>query len=152
MPKTIIIRHKKERKSKCSLQPLVEHKDMDFYTYPHNLPEIPNNYIRLDVNAPVLSRQDAEQGLLLLDGTWKLVEPMNKRYAHIPGRSLPILKTAYPRVSKVFNDPDGGLASIEALALSYFILGKEWQSLLDGYYWKNQFIELNQDFFNTVPS
>ena len=147
--KTIIIRHRKERKSKCSLQPLVGRDDMDFYTYPHHLPEVGAGYVRLDVNAPVLSPADSEKGLLMLDGTWKLVEPMNERYAHIPGRSLPVLKTAYPRISKVFEDPDGGLASIEALALSYFIMGRKWQHLLDEYHWKREFLDYNSTFFKT---
>jgi pre-rRNA-processing protein TSR3 len=144
------VRHRKERKSKCSLQPLLNHEGIEFFTYPHHLPTVPENYIRLDVNAPVLSPEDADKGLLLLDGTWKLVEPMNKLYSHVPGRSLPPLQTAYPRVSKVFNDPDNGLASIEALALSYYIMGRPWEDLLEEYHWKERFIELNRDFFATA--
>lgn len=147
-PETIIIRHRKERKSKCSLQPLVGQEGVDFYTYPNDMPEVPINYVRLIMNTPLLSSTDADSGLLLLDGTWKLVEPMNERYSHIPGRSLPHLKTAYPRSSKLFDDPDGSLSSVEALALSYYIMGHEWRSVLDDYYWRDGFLEMNREFFN----
>ena len=149
-PSAILIRHRKERKSKCTLQPLVDREGFDFYTFPGNLPEISTNYIRLAVGAPMLSPKDSDKGILLLDGTWKLVEPMNERYSHVEARSLPILQTAYPRVSKVFEDPDGGLASIEALALSYALLGREWRSLLDGYHWQADFLRLNASMLDQL--
>ena len=54
----------------------------------------------------------------------------------IPGRVV----TAYPRASKVFDDPEQGLASIEALYLARRILGDDDPTLLLGYHWKDQFL------------
>jgi pre-rRNA-processing protein TSR3 len=54
----------------------------------------------------------------------------------IPGQ----LATAYPRTSKVFEDPAAGLASIEALYVARRLLGDDDPSLLDGYHWKEQFL------------
>ena len=55
-------------------------------------------------------------------------------------RSLPKgLVTAYPRVSKVFEDPREGLASIEALSLAQKLMGHDDLSLLDNYRWKEAF-------------
>jgi pre-rRNA-processing protein TSR3 len=50
------------------------------------------------------------------------------------------VRTAYPRVSKVFDDPTAGLASIEALYLARKLLGDDDPSLLDGYHWKAPFL------------
>ena len=50
------------------------------------------------------------------------------------------VRTAYPRVSKVFDDPQQGLASIEALYLAKRLLGDDDASLLDGYHWREEFL------------
>ena len=40
---------------------------------------------------------------------------MEKSFAHVPVRSLPSLTTAYPRHSKINDDPAVGLATIESI-------------------------------------
>jgi pre-rRNA-processing protein TSR3 len=50
------------------------------------------------------------------------------------------VSTAYPRTSKCFDDPAQGLASIEALYLARALLGDKDPSLLDGYYWRDDFL------------
>ena len=45
-----------------------------------------------------------------------------------------------PRVSKVFDDPDRGLASIEALYVARRLLGDDDRDLLHGYHWKDEFL------------
>lgn len=67
--------------------------------------------------------------------------------AGIPVRSLPPLRTAYPRSSKVSDDPDGGLATIEAIYAAYRLLGRDTTSLFDHYLWGQQFIEQNEQFW-----
>jgi len=58
-------------------------------------------------------------------------------------RSIPGgLRTAYPRVSKVFDDPAGGLASIEALYVARKLLGDDDPQLLDGYHWQDDFLAI----------
>jgi pre-rRNA-processing protein TSR3 len=56
-------------------------------------------------------------------------------------RSIPSqIRTAYPRTSRVFEDPPQGLASIEAVYVARRILGDDDPSLLDGYHWKQAFL------------
>ena len=56
-------------------------------------------------------------------------------------RTLPAVATAYPRVSKIAEDPHGGLASVEALYFAKLLLGERDDSLLNAYYWRETFIE-----------
>jgi len=56
-------------------------------------------------------------------------------------RSLPDVATAYPRVSKVAQDPLAGLASVEALYLARVLLGVRDDTLLEQYHWREQFLE-----------
>ena len=144
IPLSIIIRHPKERLSKCSLTPLQNHPNITFYTAKPNFSFDATNHILLAVDAPPLSPQDQPYPLLLLDSTWKLLPDLEKSIHGTPiRRSLPLppgLTTAYPRVSKIFKDPACGLASIEALYLALRILGHDDPSLLDHYYWKSNFL------------
>ena len=52
----------------------------------------------------------------------------------------PGISTAYPRVSRNFPDPDGGLASVEALYVALRILDDDDPSILDGYHWRDEFL------------
>lgn len=148
-PPTTILRHRRENLKKCSLRGLEGRKDIHFFTYPKDaLPDL-SGYVVLTFDAPELSQEDAGRGLFLIDGTWKYAEKMAKIVPHerlIP-RSLPSsLRTAYPRRQDDCPDPDRGLASVEALYAAYHILGRDTTGLLDHYYWKDRFLELNIDF------
>ncbi len=112
---------------------------------PHVGPESLDGYVRLGFGGPALSTDDATHGLLVLDGTWRLVDPMEQAFADVPVRSLPELQTAYPRTSKLFEDPDGGLATIEAIYAAYRLMGRDADSLLAEYRWANEFVSLNAD-------
>lgn len=144
-PPTVIVIHPRERRSKCSVEPLRGKEDFVFWKFPERGPEPIDGYIRLGMNGPELSADDASHGLLVLDGTWRLAQKMEPFFDELPVRTLPAWETAYPRVSKVFNDPMGGLATIEAIFAAHTILGKDTSGLLDNYYWAEQFLELNQD-------
>ncbi|MBD3674175.1 MAG: hypothetical protein HUJ26_11690 [Planctomycetaceae bacterium] len=143
-PPTIIVVHRRERRSKCSVEPLRENPEFQFLTYPQDEDPIPANYIRLGIGGPILSQEDAESGLLVLDATWRLVEKMEKRYADVPVRSIPTYQTAYPRVSKVHDDPSAGLATIEAVYAAYRHLGRSTDGLLDHYQWAEEFLAKNE--------
>ena len=131
------------------MQPLLGKKGFCFYTYPGKLPDF-SDHVRLSVDGKLLTKKDAARPILLLDATWRKVNPMNRLFAHVEARSLPELKSAYPYVGKFYRRPDGGLSSIEALAAAFFILGREnWEILLEDYYWKEEFLELNKGFFNS---
>ncbi|WP_063710484.1 ribosome biogenesis domain-containing protein [Schlesneria paludicola] len=145
-PQTIIIVHPRERRAKCTVHPLRQRPGFQFYKHPR-VPQELTGYVRLGLGGPLLSEADKNSGLLVLDGTWRWVEPMERLTASVPVRSLPALTTAYPRSSKVSEDPDGGLATIEAIYAAYRLLGRETTSLFDHYRWGPQFIEQNQQFW-----
>lgn len=143
-PPTIIVVHRRERRSKCSVEPLREREGFRFLTYPQEDDPIPENYVRLGIGGPMLSKADEESGLLVLDATWRLVEKIEKRYADVPVRSIPDYQTAYPRVSKVHDDPSAGLATIEAVYAAYRHLGWDTEGLLDHYQWAEEYLERNE--------
>lgn len=141
-PPTIIWRHRKENLKKCSLRGLEKRADLRFYKYPtQELPPL-EGYLLLAVDAPVLTREDAESGLVLLDGTWRYVEKMAGQLPPMKKRSLPPVPTAYPRRQ----DEERGLASVEALFLAHHILGRPTEGLLDHYLWKDKFYLAYQNF------
>ena len=145
-PVTIIVVHPRERRAKCTVQPLRQQSGFQFYKHPR-FPQNLDGYIRLGLGGPVLSSEDQGAGLLVLDGTWRWVEPMERLVATLPVRSLPPLVTAYPRSSKVSENPDGGLATIEAIYAAYRLLGRETTGLLDHYRWGAAFVEQNAQFW-----
>jgi pre-rRNA-processing protein TSR3 len=147
-PPTIVIRHRLENLKKCSLRGLETRPDFIFFTYPYQtLPNL-QNYIILTLHAPPLTLEDAHHGLLILDATWRYAAKMIKPLELQPQflyRSLPAhYRTAYPRRQHDCPDPERGLASIEAIYLSYQLLQRETKGLLDNYYWKEQFLRINQ--------
>ncbi len=143
--KTVILRHRRENLKKCSLRGLETLPDLSFYTYPvDQLPDY-STFLLLKVGAPPLEKKDAERGLFLIDGTWRLAQVMEK---HLPwkmeARSLPgHYRTAYPRRQTDCPDPDSGLASVEALYIAHLLLGRSTEKLLDAYHWKKLFLEIN---------
>lgn len=150
-PPTVIVVHPRENRKKCSVEPLRGQPGFEFATYRPDNPVAVSaqQYVRLGIGGPILSQSDKHSGLLVLDGTWRWAEAMEAPYQHIPIRSLPEWRTAYPRVSKVFEDPAAGLATIEALWLAYWCLGRDTSGLLDHYRWGPQFLELNRERMGT---
>ena len=151
---TIILRHRKENLKKCSLSGLEDREDFLFYTYPKDTLPLLSNYIFLHMDGPCLSSKDSEKGLILLDSTWKYAERMEKTLpSRITKRSIPNeFTTAYPRKQEDCTDPKRGLASIEALYIAYLALGRSPEGLLEKYYWKEKFLEINQQQLEGLPS
>lgn len=147
-PVTIIVRHRKENLKKCSLKGLEDREDIDFYTYPYcEIPDL-SHYCMLTIDAPPLQKGE-KYGLFLIDATWRLAETMKKNLT-LPTirRSLPELQTAYPRRQ----EEKRGLATLEALFAAYRILERPIDGLLDNYYWKDDFIRSNHEWFDlSVP-
>jgi pre-rRNA-processing protein TSR3 len=138
----VIIRHPKERKSKCSLEPLRDRPDLRFLTSGPGFTFDATGLILLALDAPVLSSRDAHRPLLLLDSTWRLLPSLMSIVQGEPvRRSLPTtLRTAYPRVSKIHADPACGLASVEALYAARWLQGRPVAGLLDDYHWRDTFL------------
>lgn len=142
MKSAAIIRHPKERRSKCSLTPLEGRPDIEFFRARPGWSFDASGHTVLGLDAPVLSEADAGRPLLLLDSTWRLLPQVEACLAGVGvRRSLPAVPTAYPRVSKVVEDPLGGLASVEALYFARLLLGQRDDSLLESYYWREVFLE-----------
>lgn len=141
---TTVIRHPKERISKCSLRFLHDRPEMTFLRGKPELKFDATNFLLLAVDAPPMSLEDAGHPLLLLDSTWRWLPQLEECVVGEPiRRSIPGgLRTAYPRVSKVFDDPAAGLASIEALYVARKLLGDDDPELLEGYHWKDDFLAI----------
>jgi pre-rRNA-processing protein TSR3 len=150
---TTVIRHPKERLSKCSLEPLRQRQDLclpDGQPAVHFLKARPalsfqaDGFTLLSLDAPPLSLDDGGRPLLLLDATWRLLPALKRCVKGKPVcRTLPgHYKTAYPRLSKLdaVANPEGGLASIEALYLAWRLLGHDCPQLLDDYHWRAEFL------------
>jgi pre-rRNA-processing protein TSR3 len=139
---TTVIRHPKEKIAKCSLRFLHERPEMTFLRGRPGWQFDATGFLLLAVDAPPLSPADAGHPLLLLDSTWRWLPQLLACVAGAPiRRSIPGgIQTAYPRVSKVFEDPAAGLASIEALYLARKLLGDDDPGLLEGYRWRDEFL------------
>lgn len=144
---TVVIRHRKENLKKCSLRGLEGREDFRFFRYP--MQEMPNltGYVMLAMEGEELSEADAGLGLLLVDATWRYAAQMCAaidKEIILPKRTLPKrFRTAYPRTQTECPNPEEGLASVEALYLAFLVTGRNPEGLLDHYYWKNRFLELN---------
>lgn len=141
-PSTIILRHRKENLKKCSLHGLETRDDFRFYTYPRDPYPNLEGYILLTLDAPPLTREEGDHGLFVVDATWRYAEIMLRQVDdHILRRSIPRnFRTAYPRCQSQCPDPEYGLASVEAIAVAYYIFGREYHSLLEHYHWREEFL------------
>ena len=153
-PPTLVIRHRKENLKKCSLRGLENRPDFSFLSYPiEELPSL-DSYVLLTIDAPPLDSSDAQNGLLVLDATWRYAEKMFdwvQQKASIKLRSIPPqCRTAYPRCQTACPFPEQCLASIEAIYIAYTILKRDPSQLLDQYYWKEEFIRKNKSFLDSL--
>jgi ribosome biogenesis protein Tsr3 len=89
-------------------------------------------------------------GIATIDCVWRRLDGLIRR---VQG-PLPILaripagfETAYPRRSEKDFDPEGGLATIEAIFVSAALLGNWDVSLFSEYYFGRKFIEMNKNRF-----
>ncbi len=139
---TIILRHRRENLKKCSLRGLETRGDIHFYTYPRDLLPSLKECVMLDFDAPLLSKEDANHGLFLIDATWRYAEVMARQVKEpVIRRSLPPhYRTVYPRRQDDCADPSRGLATVEALYIAYRITGRDASGLLDHYHWRDAFL------------
>lgn len=145
---TVILRHQRENLKKCSLRGLEPRQDLQFVTYPNGkLPDL-SGFLLLAIDGKPLSASDSSRSLLLLDATWRYAAVMRRfvdSQVTLECRSIPAgFITAYPRVQNDCPDPDAGLASVEALYIAYLLTGRDPSGLLDGYYWKEDFLLRNK--------
>jgi pre-rRNA-processing protein TSR3 len=142
-PPTIIVVHPKEKRSKCTVEPLRGQEGFRFWKYPSRGDESLAGYVRVGLGGPLLTPAHRDIGLLFLDATWNLAGRMSADFAELPVYSLEPWETAYPRTSKLFEDPSGGLATIEAIYAAYVQIGRNPAGLLDHYRWRDDFLSRN---------
>ncbi len=142
LPPDTIIRHPRERRAKCTLQPLRGLPGLRFLTARPGFRFDATGFILLCLDAPVLSAADRDHPLLLLDSTWRLLPALTACIGGAPiRRCLPAwIRTAYPRSSKLAADPPAGLASVEALFAARWVLGRPTAGILDHYHWREPFL------------
>jgi pre-rRNA-processing protein TSR3 len=140
--RVVVIRHARERIRKCSLRFLHGRPEFTFLRAGPGFGYDATGHLLLELGAPPLTAADRGPPILLLDSSWRWLESLQRCIAGQPiRRSLPAgIATAYPRRSRVFEDPPAGLASVEALYVALRILGTDDPSLLEGYHWKEQFL------------
>jgi pre-rRNA-processing protein TSR3 len=140
----LILRDPRESERKCSLTPLKGMQGIRFVNHRPGRTLAAEGRILLTPDGPELSREDAGHGLLLVDCNWHRAARLREALVgeFLP-RSLPPLQTAYPRKSQVFADPEGGLASVEALYAALALLGEARPELLQGYRWRAEFLAQN---------
>lgn len=151
MKDIIVIRHKKENLRKCSLRyfELHEPERSSFFRYPldENV-SFPKNGGLLHLDGQILPH-DFTGPLIVLDATWRyasVMYTMTKGLHSLTKYALPAgWVSAYPRRQEDCTDPSRGLASIEALFVACLITGRATQKILDGYYWKEQFLQKNEN-------
>lgn len=144
-----ILVDKLENPRKCTIQPLRGRADFTFrYFSGNNAIEPFKAACLLHIDGECLSKipRGSLPSLSLIDCTWKKVPGVLQRLQ----KPLPRLVrmpdgfvTAYARKNKQGLDPDGGLATIEALFIAAAFMGTWDPTLLDTYYFKNEFLELN---------
>jgi pre-rRNA-processing protein TSR3 len=139
---TTVIRHPKERIQKCSLRFLHDRAELTFLRSKPGFTFDATGFTLLAVDCAPLSLADAGRPLLLLDSTWRWLPQLLACVRGEPvHRSIPPgVRTAYPRASKLWDDPEQGLASVEALYVARRILGDDDPSLLEGYHWRQEFL------------
>jgi pre-rRNA-processing protein TSR3 len=145
LPPTIIVVHPKEKRSKCSVEPLRGRDGFRFWKFPARGPESLAGYVRVGLGGPQLTPAQHGVGLLFLDATWRLADRMAEEFPELPVYSLAAWETAYPRTSKLFEDPSGGLATIEAIFAACIQTGRSTAGLLDAYQWREEFLTRNAD-------
>lgn len=146
MPQIVVIRHPRENLKKCSLRGLESRENFAFFKAKDGFLFDATGYILLQNNAPEISEKDKGLPILLLDSTWALLPKVRNKIHGTPIlRGLPSsVKTAYPRVSKSGNDPQNGLATVEALFAALSLSGQRDESILQNYVFKDTFLQLNK--------
>lgn len=140
----LILRDPRESTKKCSLTPLRGTPGIRFVGYEPDKRVDVGRRVLLHPDGDEITSADRGKPLLLIDCAWRrLPQLLATVDGELEHRRLPKLITAYPRKSKMFEDPEQGLASIEALYAALALLGEERADLLESYRWRDEFLRLN---------
>lgn len=164
----ILIDHS-ETSNKCTILPLAYRSDFKITKFPRQTSSKPpelhlHSELLLHPAGHPINEYAAAHGpfngsIAAIDSIWRRLDPIMQAVA----KPLPTLVglpsgfvTAYPRVSRHDFDPEGGLATIEALFIAAALVGHWDESLLSEYFFGQKFLELNAgrfaDFGVVVPT
>ena len=144
MSHVLILRDPRESLKKCSLTPLRGMAGVEFREYAPGRTVEASARILLHHEGEELGPADAGADLLLVDSNWRRLPTLLRTVEGEPvRRRLPALVTAYPRRSRISPDPDGGLASVEALWAALALTGAPRPELLEGYRFRDAFLQAN---------
>ena len=143
--KVVVIRHCKENLKKCSMSHLHGHEGFTFLKARDGFAFDATGHVLLEIGAPPISPSDAGLPILLLDSTWALLPKLRSKISGTPIlRSIPEgVKTAYPRISKLYRDPSAGLATVEALYAALKFSGISRPEILRGWHFAEDFLKIN---------
>ncbi|MGE3262676.1 MAG: hypothetical protein AB7K68_12920 [Bacteriovoracia bacterium] len=144
-----ILMDKLENPRKCTIHPVGGREDFKIRYFKGNnpIPKFESDCL-LHIDGLDLStlKEKSFRSIALVDCTWKKVGAALQR---VEG-NLPTLvripegfTTAYPRKNKQGLDPEGGLATIEALFIAAAFLGMWDESLLEKFHFKDKFLAEN---------
>ena len=140
----LILRDPRESAKKCSLTPLRGRPGIRFVGFAPDRRLDATGRVLLHPEGEELGPGDRGRPLLLVDCSWRRLPVLLASVDGEPARRrLPPLATAYPRRSLLFQDPERGLASIEALYAALALLGQPRRGLLEGYRWAERFLAAN---------
>lgn len=141
----LIVRDPREAARKCTLTPLRGTPGVRFVAYRPGVRIDAGPRILLHPDGGELGPDDHGAPLLVVDCSWRRLPTVLATIDgdHTP-RRLPALRTAYPRARPAI-DPDGGLASIEAVYAALRLTGHDRPDLLAAYRWRAEFLSLNAD-------
>lgn len=152
MVNILIIRDARESVKKCSVAPLKGSRDITIRGWHRDHPIEVGGHTLLHPEGEPLTAADACRPLLVVDSSWHHLAQVSRDLTGIVmKRSIPPgFATAYPRKSRVFDDPETGLASVEALFVALVILGEWREELLNHYHFKDAFLRLNEPRFSEL--
>ncbi|GAC57084.1 hypothetical protein GOHSU_16_00405 [Gordonia hirsuta DSM 44140 = NBRC 16056] len=147
-----------ERVQKCTILPLAYRDDFEIRRVRRGAPVEPltgdlllhPDGESLATLGPRLIAAGPVGRLSAIDCIWKQLDGFLScigRPLPQPAAIPPGFVTAYPRKNKVDLDPDGGLATIEALFIAAAFLGVWDETLLAEYYFGPAFLEANREVF-----
>ncbi len=153
----IIIDHD-ETPNKCTITPLADRKDFKLFPVfgeggigPLSAPLLLHH--EGECLTKVRSSFDSVDAIACVDCVWRKL-PRIIRKIRWTNETEPIrvkipegFKTVYPRVGLPNSDPDGGLATIEAIFVASALLGHWDATLLSKYYFGRKFVEVNAQRF-----
>jgi len=142
--KVTVVRHPRENLKKCSLSHLHGEPSFEFLTASDGFSFDAAGFTLLEMGAPPITEADADRPFLLLDSTWNLLGRIRRKvYGNFMPRSIPpAILSAYPRVSKMHDDPSG-LATVEALYAALRLMGKADVRIIRNYKFAQLFLEIN---------